>query len=375
MSESTETSEKVDIVIKSSSDKKYNVSIESTATVQQLKGILAGQSDIPVERQRLIFAGRVLKDNETIGSYKIKSGQTVHLVKGAAPGGTSSSAAVSSSNSTASSAAAPAAPAAPRNIAAGQGTGNVLADLTGARYAGLAQLPSASMFGPDGGMGPAPSREDIISMMETPGFAESMQQTLQNPQIMDFIINSNPAMRQMGPQFRQMFQNPEFRNLLTNPQLMRQMMEMERAFGGALGGGGGGSDGQSAFPAPGGAGSSETGDSSTAISEATGTESNPGSNSAAGSTGNAANPFAALFANPNGQQNAWPNPALLGSLLQGGNFNPPPEDSRPPEERYETQLRQLNELGFVDFDRNVQALRRSGGNVQGAVEALLDGQV
>jgi hypothetical protein len=52
---------------------------------------------------------------------------------------------------------------------------------------------------------------------------------------------------------------------------------------------------------------------------------------------------------------------------------PPPADTRPPEEVYETQLRQLNEMGFYEFDRNVSALRRSGGNVQGAIEYLLNG--
>ena len=46
-------------------------------------------------------------------------------------------------------------------------------------------------------------------------------------------------------------------------------------------------------------------------------------------------------------------------------------DHRPPEERYESQLRQLNDMGFFDFDRNIDALRRSGGSVSGAVEYLL----
>jgi ubiquilin len=50
---------------------------------------------------------------------------------------------------------------------------------------------------------------------------------------------------------------------------------------------------------------------------------------------------------------------------------PPPADTRPPEEMYAEQLRQLNEMGFFDFDRNVQALRRSGGSVQGAINQLL----
>ena len=55
----------------------------------------------------------------------------------------------------------------------------------------------------------------------------------------------------------------------------------------------------------------------------------------------------------------------------GGGFGTPtPQDNRPPEEVYEVQLRQLNEMGFHEFERNVAALRRSGGNVQGAVEYL-----
>ena len=49
----------------------------------------------------------------------------------------------------------------------------------------------------------------------------------------------------------------------------------------------------------------------------------------------------------------------------------PTTDLRPPEERYESQLRQLNDMGFFDFDRNIDALRRSGGSVNGAVEYLL----
>lgn len=65
----------------------------------------------------------------------------------------------------------------------------------------------------------------------------------------------------------------------------------------------------------------------------------------------------------------------FGNLFGGGGFGttspPPPADTRPPEERYADQLRQLNDMGFFDFDRNVEALRRSGGSVQGAIEQLL----
>lgn len=61
----------------------------------------------------------------------------------------------------------------------------------------------------------------------------------------------------------------------------------------------------------------------------------------------------------------------LGGGLGGAASPPPPPDNRPPEERYAEQLRQLNDMGFFDFDRNVEALRRSGGSVQGAIEQLL----
>lgn len=61
----------------------------------------------------------------------------------------------------------------------------------------------------------------------------------------------------------------------------------------------------------------------------------------------------------------------LGGGLRGG--SPAPVDNRPPEERYEEQLRQLNDVGFFDFDSNVSALLRSGGSVQGAIECLLSG--
>jgi ubiquilin len=90
-----------------------------------------------------------------------------------------------------------------------------------------------------------------------------------------------------------------------------------------------------------------------------------------------------------------PNPEAFNQLLQalgggagneGANYGNPFDffqgggagagqaaaaDNRPPEERYATQLRQLNEMGFYDFDRNIQALRRTGGSVNGAIEYLL----
>ena len=137
--------------VKSSNDVKHVLTMSLSLTVLDLKTKLAGSdfADIPPERQRLIYSGRVLKDPDTLSSYKIKEGNTIHLVKGAASNQRQNPA--SSSTSTASPGSTSASTGVPTNIAAGTGN-NPLAGLTGARYAGFAQLPGANMFGPDGGV-------------------------------------------------------------------------------------------------------------------------------------------------------------------------------------------------------------------------------
>ena len=135
--------------IKSSSDAKYTLTIPLTTTVLELKQKLSTSeyADIPPDRQRLIYSGRVLKDPDTLGSYKIKEGHTVHLVKGAASNARQNPATQGSSSTTGTIAT----PSVPSNLASGTGN-NPLAGLTGARYAGFAQLPNQNMFGPDGGV-------------------------------------------------------------------------------------------------------------------------------------------------------------------------------------------------------------------------------
>ena len=136
--------------IKSSADAKYVITIPLTTTVLDLKQKLSGSdyADIPPDRQRLIYSGRVLKDADTLASYKIKEGNTVHLVKGAASNQRQAPASGGTSSTTGG---AQPATGVPTNLAAGTGR-DPLAALTGARYAGYAQMPNANMFGPDGGV-------------------------------------------------------------------------------------------------------------------------------------------------------------------------------------------------------------------------------
>ncbi|KAG7664826.1 uncharacterized protein J8A68_001643 [[Candida] subhashii] len=363
-------SDTITITIKSTGDKKYEVTFDPSITVLELKELIAQQApDIPASRQRLIYSGKVLKDNETVSSYKVQNGHTIHLVKSAAPPSQSSASTANTTSAAQPGAAAANSPQVPHNIASGQGSFNPLADLTGARYAGYAQLPNASMFGPDGGMNTGfapPDPEQLSSMMSNPVFLEQMNAMLSNPQMLDFMIQQNPQLRAMGPQAREMLQSPFFRQMLTNPQMMQSMLEMSRASGfGGFGGAGGAGGAGAAFPAPGANPTATGGDANT---ENTTASTTPNANANANAAAAAANPFASLF--PNGVPPIDPM-ALFGGA--GAGAAPAPVDNRPPEERYESQLRQLNDMGFFDFDRNVEALRRTGGSVQGAIEYLLGG--
>lgn len=140
--------------VKSSADAKYSISMTANSTVADLKTKLSTTdfADIPAERQRLIYSGRVLKDNETLASYKIKDGHTIHLVKGAESNSRQNPANQGTTASVGTQGSGGAAANVPSNLAAGTGAHNPLAALTGARYAGFHQLPGADMFGADGGV-------------------------------------------------------------------------------------------------------------------------------------------------------------------------------------------------------------------------------
>ena len=330
-------------------------------------------------------------------------------------------------------------------------------------------------------MGPPPDPEHMAAMLENPNFASTLNEALSNPEVIDQMIRQNPMLRDMGPQVRQMMQDPGFRRMMTDPEALRNISQMQRQFGGGMGGmfGGGAGAGNEAFPAPGVTDTTEGAQRTATPGQQGTTPQSPPPNpfamfgnpaAAGGEAGNAANPFAALFgptglgaamgnnaptsppaaggaqapgstASPTSQQqppaanpiasmaqNLARNPQLMQQMLatMGGGqqpsnptanptdphasaastgFNPfaalqamgfgaggggegfggvggigggapgvrspQPQDDRPPEDRYAEQLRQLNDMGFYEFERNIEALRRTGGSVQGAVEYLL----
>lgn len=147
MADNTEAGSDAQITfkVKASNDKMHTITMSESATVLDLKTKLAGPDfeNIPAANQRLIYSGRILKDADALSVYKIKNLNTIHLVKSA-----QSNAAASSSASTST----PTPPAVPQNMAAGTPASNILAGLTGARFAGHAPLPNRDLFGADGGV-------------------------------------------------------------------------------------------------------------------------------------------------------------------------------------------------------------------------------
>lgn len=368
------------ITIKMTGDAKHQLNVAPSMTVLQLKEKIATDLDVSVDRQRLIFSGRVMKDNDTLETYKIKEGHSIHLVKGPVKSATTSTPAATTANTAASYPSAAA--TVPTNIEAGQGSFNPLAGLTDARYAGY-NIPMPTMeqlgFGTDGMQ--LPAENQLEQMMDNPAFQEGMRSMLSNPQMLDYMIQQSPQLRAMGPAARELLQSDYIRNMLTNPQAMRSMMELQRAMGGASGLGGASA---SAFPTPG----NPNAASSASTTPASGASSTTPAVDASTGANPAANPFASLFGAGAGAglggfgANPFLNPSFNPNLMNMfGAANAAPTtaaataDTRPPEEVFQTQLRQLNDMGFFDFDRNVTALRRSGGSVEGAIEMLFNGSV
>ena len=262
--------------IQGSSDKKFTVECQASDLVTDLKLQIAKEMECNKENLRLIYAGRILKDEETLESYKINDGHTLHVVKtGVKP--TEKPVIAESPKPTASAASLPSPPPATNS----------------------AQLPP---LGFPGMFGAGPSADEMAQM----------NQMMQNPEAMDSIINlmtSNPELMQnimaMDPRFQSL--PPEMRQMMANPEFLRMAMRMNSSM------------------MPGGTG---------------------------GPTSLRTNPMGAF---------AFPSPQ--------------PASNEPPEIRFQNQLAQLNDMGFFDANENISALLATGGNVNAAIERLLNGNL
>jgi ubiquilin len=203
---SSADSNEIQINIKGPSELRLLVSITTDKTVLDLKKAVAEKSDVPAERQRLIYSGRVLKDEDILTTYKIANNHTVHMVKGAPKGPGESSSGTSGT-----------APQQLPNMQTGQ---NVHDPLT--------QLNSHLGFGALNQLGPNPFASMGLNandpnmmqgIMDNPQFLQTMSSQLSNPAVIDQIIAMNPQLAGMGDQLRGIMQSERFREMMCVPRL------------------------------------------------------------------------------------------------------------------------------------------------------------
>jgi ubiquilin len=74
----------ISVKIKCSNETAFSITVDSTETVSALKTLIEKHFELttptPSSSQRLIFAGKVLKDDDTLESYKLQEGNTYYRV-------------------------------------------------------------------------------------------------------------------------------------------------------------------------------------------------------------------------------------------------------------------------------------------------------
>lgn len=189
---------------------------------------------------------------------------------------------------------------------------------------------SAFMNGARAGAGPNSNRNsnpdnnafgnNMTQLLQNPAMQEMMTNMMNDPQTLQAMMQNNPYLRN-NPQF----QDPQFMQRMMDPQNLQSMIQLQQAM----------SQLQNAGVIP--------------------NMGNP--MMGGGDTGNAA-PRAPNFAN------------MFAGMNMGG--APQNTDTRPPAERFATQIQQLKDMGFYDEASNIQALTATNGNVNMAVERLLN---
>ncbi|XP_076912886.1 ubiquitin domain-containing protein DSK2b-like [Bidens hawaiensis] len=190
----------INLNIRCSNGNKFSVQATLRSTIADFKDLLANNCDVPANQQRLIYKGRILKDDQTLDTYGLQADHTIHMVRGSAPAAAPPSA----------PAAAPPAQGATPNIAgAGAGAGAPLFP-----GIGLGGLPEFDQVQQQLTQNPNMMRD----MMNMP----AIQNILNDPEVMRSMIMSNPQMRDI------IDRNPELAHILNDPAILRQTLEAAR---------------------------------------------------------------------------------------------------------------------------------------------------
>ncbi|KAL4227802.1 Ubiquilin-1 [Mactra antiquata] len=193
---------------------KQEIQVDNDSSVKQLREKVSEKFGSPIEQICLIFAGKILKDDETLSQHSIKDGMAVHLVIKSAnrTAGTTPSPVPAEAPTTQSSNAPPvpdvsASPFGLGSLGGLAGVGNI--GMGSANFMEMQQRMQQQVM---------QNPEMLRQMMENP----FVQQMMSNPDVMRQLMMANPQMRDI------MERNPEITHMLNNPDLMRQTLELAR---------------------------------------------------------------------------------------------------------------------------------------------------
>ncbi len=287
-----------------------------------------------------VFLGRILKDEDTLSQHGVTSGNVLHLVKGAKAGQPTDTPAATTTAAPAHSAAAPA----HASVPGGTSMGHPSAAPAGMNPAMMnaAMAGMSGMGGMGGNMGMDPAM--MSNLMQSPMFQQMMGAMAQNPQLMAQMMQSNPMVQQMAsqnPQMAALLQNPQMLQTLMNPQMIQAALQMQQAM--------------NQFQPPQGVAAASAPAGAAAVHQ------QPGS-----ATGQPN--YGAMMA-------AMQNNPMFAQMLQGegqGGMPMPAAALAEFEQRYATEIAQLEAMGFHDRAANIEALRVCDGNVELAINYLFD---
>lgn len=174
--------------------------------------------------------------------------------------------------------------------------------------------------------------EQTISMLENPLINNMMQQMMSDPASLQQMMDSNPMMQQMrqsNPAAAAMMSNPEMMRSMMDPSNLRAMLQAQQAMQ---------TLGNNGFPMM------------------------PpfiGGQAPNTSTSN------------NNSNSGLDFSSLLNQFQTTSVSSPVPSSPVTPEQRFENQLKTLNDMGFTDREANIRALEACHGNVNRAVERLI----